>query len=154
MPPDHVALDADGRPHGDGVPALRWRDGTAVHCWRGTVVPASLMVPVRQIILADIQSEPNAQFRRILIERYGTGRFMREAGALPVHQDRCGTLYFLHQEMDEPIAMVRVFNSTPRQDGGIDEHWLRVPPHIATARDAVAWTFGLAAADYYPAAES
>ena len=42
--------------------------------------------------------------------------------------------------------MVEVVNSTPEPDGSRKTYFLRVPPTIGTAREAVAWTFGLGAA--------
>jgi hypothetical protein len=50
--------------------------------------------------------------------------------------------------------MVEVRNSTPEPDGIHKHYWLRVPPHIGSAREAVAWTFGLSAGDYAPLIES
>ena len=39
-------------------------------------------------------------------------------------------------------------------DGAPLEHWIGVPPHVATAREAVAWSFGMGEADYRPAREA
>ena len=50
--------------------------------------------------------------------------------------------------------MVEVRNSTPEPDGSCKTYFLRVPPATRTARAAVAWTFGLGAVEYRPAAQS
>jgi len=50
--------------------------------------------------------------------------------------------------------MVEVRNSTPEPDGSRRTYFLRVPPTMRTAREAVAWTFGLGAVDYRPAVET
>jgi hypothetical protein len=50
--------------------------------------------------------------------------------------------------------MVEVLNSTPEPDGTRRTYFLRVPPEIETAREAVAWTFGMDGAGYAPAVES
>ena len=42
--------------------------------------------------------------------------------------------------------MVEVQNSTPEPDGSYRTYFLRVPNHTFTARDGVAWTFGLSGA--------
>jgi hypothetical protein len=55
---------------------------------------------------------------------------------------------------DEPLQMVRVKNSTPEPDGSYKHYFLRVPPDIATARAAVAWTFGFSSDEYDPSIES
>lgn len=46
--------------------------------------------------------------------------------------------------------MVEVVNSTPEPDGTSRTYWLRVPPATRTAREGVAWTFGVSEADYEP----
>lgn len=51
---------------------------------------------------------------------------------------------------DEPVVMVEVVNSTPEPDGTRRTYWLRVPPRTLTAREGVAWTFGLSAEEYAP----
>ena len=50
--------------------------------------------------------------------------------------------------------MVRVRNSTPEPDGTYKIYRLRVPPWIQTARQAVAWTFGLSEEEYAPLEET
>ena len=50
--------------------------------------------------------------------------------------------------------MVEVVNSTPEPDGSRKTYFLRVPPTITTAREAVAWTFALGAGEYRPAVET
>lgn len=55
---------------------------------------------------------------------------------------------------DEPLVVVMVDNSTPEPDGTRQRFFLRVPPNVRTAREAVAWTFGLDEDDYNPAIES
>ena len=46
--------------------------------------------------------------------------------------------------------MVEVVNSTPEPDGTSRTYWLRVPPATRTAREGIAWTFGLTEAEYHP----
>ena len=55
---------------------------------------------------------------------------------------------------DEPMVMVEVRNSTPEPDGSRKTYFLRVPPRTQTAREGVAWTFGLTADEYVPAVET
>lgn len=50
--------------------------------------------------------------------------------------------------------MVKVVNSTPEPDGSYKDYFLRVPPTITTAHEAVAWTFGKTAETYAPAIET
>jgi hypothetical protein len=55
---------------------------------------------------------------------------------------------------DEPLVVVRVENSTREPDGSKKYYFLRVPPHITRAKEAVAWTFGLDSANYLPKKET
>ncbi len=59
-----------------------------------------------------------------------------------------------YTQEDEPVVMVEVQNSTPEPDGTHKTYFLRVPPTMQTAHEAVAWTFGLGGQQYSPSAES
>lgn len=76
------------------------------------------------------------------------------ATLLWVHRDEWGELYRADMPNEEPLVMVRVINSTPEPDGSFRKHWLRVPPTMHRAREAVAWTFQKAEQDYAPAVET
>ena len=148
--PAEVHRDNVGRLHrGDG-PALAYPDGYALHAWRGMPVPTDLLAELPRLTANRITAEPNAELRRIMLEHYGYERYLREAGARRVHHDECGTLWRLTFRDDEPLTMVEVVNATPEPDGEHRVYWLRVPPRTSTAREGVAWTFGLTAEEYAP----
>jgi hypothetical protein len=48
---------------------------------------------------------------------------------------------------------VEVVNSTAEPDGTFKTYFLSVPPTVSTAREAVAWTFGLSEKEYEPEIE-
>jgi hypothetical protein len=50
--------------------------------------------------------------------------------------------------------MVKVINSTPEPDGRFKDYFLRVPPMMVRARQAVAWTFDKVEHNYAPALET
>jgi hypothetical protein len=154
QPQTVVALDAEGRPHGDNGPALAWADGTHIHAWHGRLVPPDLFDPNRPVTRSRIEHETDPIRRWVLIERYGLGRYLQEAGAAEVERDDCGQLYRLAQRWSEPILAVRVVNHTPEPDGSVRDFWLRVPPTMTTARQAVAWTFDQTVDGYDPVAQS
>lgn len=89
-----------------------------------------------------------------MLERFGSDRYIREIGAVPIHADETGTLYRCALVGDEPLVMVSVLNSTPEPDQPRKQYMLRVPPDMTTAREAVAWTFSLNANEYEPAIET
>jgi hypothetical protein len=83
----------------------------------------------------------------------GEARMIAAAGIEPVHSDTFGDLYLIGPEQN-PLAYVKVQDASPGPDGLHEEHWLSVPSHVATAREAVAWTFGMNESAYRPTAES
>jgi hypothetical protein len=50
--------------------------------------------------------------------------------------------------------MVEVVNATPEPDGTSATYLLRVPPAVSSARQAVAWTFGMPAEDHHSAVQT
>lgn len=63
-------------------------------------------------------------------------------------------LYQKEQKDDEPIVMVHLKNSTAEPDGSIKDYFIRVPPTIRRAGEAVAWTFGMTEQQYQPLVQS
>jgi len=169
--PLRVLRDHQGWPHAETGPALVWGDGLTVHAWHGTTVPAWMIEEPDRITPESIDAERNIEVRRMLLDRYGADRYVRASGATLVHEDETGRLWrktlggepSWHrwrasrrsgEGPDEAMFMVEVRNSTPEPDGTHRTYLLRVPPSVSTAREAVAWTFGLAARDYAPAVET
>ncbi|WP_175409385.1 DUF6745 domain-containing protein [Streptomyces sp. TRM64462] len=148
--PVELHRDEAGRlDRGDG-PALAYPDGFALHAWRGMPVPAEFVATLDTLTPDRIRDEENAELRRVMLEHYGYDRYLRESGAEPVHRDETGVLWRIPLPDDEDVAMVEVVNSTPEPDGTSRTYWLRVPPSTRTAKQGVAWTFGLAADAYEP----
>ncbi|MEU2155162.1 DUF6745 domain-containing protein [Streptomyces sp. NPDC019396] len=148
--PVELHRDEAGRlDRGDG-PALAFADGFALHAWRGMPVAADFLAGLASLTPERIRTEENAELRRVMLEFYGYDRYLAESGARPVHRDETGVLWRIALADDEDVAMVEVVNSTPEPDGTHKTYWLRVPPATRSAREGVAWTFGLDAAAYEP----
>ena len=147
-----VALHQDepGRLHHADGPALAYPDGFALHAWRGMPVPPDFLSRLAGLTPDLIRAEDNAELRRVMLESYGYDRYLAESGAEPVHRDETGVLWRIDLAGDEPVLTVEVVNSTPEPDGTHRVYWLRVPPRTRTAREGVAWTFGLSADEYLP----
>ena len=142
--------DAEHRLHCDDGPAVAYPDGWAIHAWHGLRVEPRLIENPETITIKEIDGESNAELRRVKIERYGRGKFVIDSGAKVIHSDDWGTLYRREMPDSEPLVMVKVVNSTREQDGSCKSYWLRVPPGMQTARQAVAWTFGKEETTYVP----
>ncbi|MFE4379258.1 DUF6745 domain-containing protein [Streptomyces cyaneofuscatus] len=148
--PEVLHRDEAGRlDHGAG-PALAYRDGFALYAWRGMPVPAAFLAELASLTPQRIREEENAELRRVMLEYYGYDRYLTESGAEPVHRDETGILWRIALDGDEDVVMVEVVNSTPEPDGTHRTYWLRVPPATRTAKDGVAWTFGMDGAAYAP----
>ncbi|MGA5067458.1 DUF6745 domain-containing protein [Streptomyces exfoliatus] len=148
--PVELHRDEAGRlDRGDG-PALAFADGFALHAWRGMPVPATFLAGLAGLTPERIRDEENAELRRVMLEYYGYERYLAASGARHEHRDETGVLWRIELADDEDVVMVEVVNSTPEPDGTHRTYWLRVPPGTRTAREGVAWTFGLHADAYEP----
>ena len=89
------------------------------------------------------------------LERFGAERYLTSGNMIKVSEEEgVGELFRRNVPGDEPIMMVRVINTTPEPDGTRKHYFIRVPPGILTAREAVAWTFGLETGEYRPDKET
>jgi hypothetical protein len=147
------------RLHCDDGPAIVWPDGWGLWSSHGTRVTQQIIEHPETLTPKQILEEPNAEVRRVMVERFGADRLMREAQATTLDADadqfgRPRTLLRLPIQGDEDIVMVALVNSTAEPDGHHKDYLLRVPPTVRTCAEAVAWTFDLAPTEYLPAVET
>lgn len=147
--PSEIHMDEQGRLHCPTGPALSYGNDLEVYAWHDTLVPEDVIKAPEKLTAERINKEPNAEIRRVLLERFGQDRFIVDSGLKPVHEDETGQLFKAELEGDEPLAMIRVVDATSKKP-----YWLRVPPTMKTAKEAVAWTFNLKPEDYHPIQES
>jgi hypothetical protein len=155
--------DERDRLHSAEGPALAYRDGWGIWAWHGTRVPKNVIEHPKKITVSQIETEMNAEVRRVMVERMGWERFIREGSLRPVQSDDWGTLYRKDLIGDpEPLMLVKVTNSTPEPDGSYKDYVLRVhhelrplmegnilgEPQKLTALNAIASTFGLRGDEY------
>lgn len=152
--PSLLRRDESNRLHSANGQAITYPDGWGFWCWHGVRVPREVIEAPETLTVEKIQSTLNIETRRVMIERYGQDRYIRDAGAVVLAMDEVGILYNLSQAGDEDFKMVRVLNGTKEPDGSHKEYMLRVPPSITTPKQGIAWTFGVATADYNPLIES
>lgn len=117
--PAEIHVDEQNRPHNDHGPSHRWRDGWALYHVHGVRVAEWIVEHPERITVQAIESETNAEVRRVMTERYGTARYLLDSGAVAVATDDYGVLYRKEVPDDEPIVMVRVLNTTPEPDGSL-----------------------------------
>jgi hypothetical protein len=148
--PNILALDPAGRLHSATGPCLEYPDGWGFYAWHGVRVPQKIILAPEQLTFQDWREAPNMEVRRVIQERLGE-QFMTQVGGMVIDTGPRGTLYEvpLPGNRERTARYVQVQDaSTPRQ------YFLRVPPTIQTAAEAVAWSFGLSVEDYGPAQET
>jgi hypothetical protein len=142
-PPTKIVRDEEHRLHCEGGPALLYGDGFGLWSWHGVRVSKDVIENPETITISQILQENNQEIRRVMLEKYGWIKVLRDLKAKTVHQDCYGTLYETDRikeylEGEDAVAKY-VFVKDPSTNR---EYALRVPPTIQTAKAAVAWTFG------------
>lgn len=149
--PHLLSRDAEGFLHSATGKCLEYRDGWGFYAWHGVRVPERVILAPETLTREDFLSEQDVEVRRVIQERMGE-RFVSELGGVVIDAGPRGTLYEVALPEDDPEQVARYVRvqdaSTFRQ------YFLRVPPTVQTAAEAVAWTFQVAAEDYHPAQET
>ena len=152
--PEEIHIEND-RLHCATGPAIKFRgDDTSCNIWRWKGIAVSEKIIKKQFCAGAISKENNAEVRRAMLEIYGEINYLQDTNAEVVSTDEFGTLYRAPIEGDEPLMMVKVVNSTLEADGSTKDYFLRVPPTMTTAKEAVAWTFDLRPGEYIPLVET
>jgi hypothetical protein len=146
--PSLLRGDANDRLHDAGGPALRFPDGWAVWAWKGVEVPRWLIEQPEKITLKSIDDEVDVQVRRCMIEIMTPQAYVAQGGAVRVAEDETGILWRKTWLAFDAWAAVEVINATPEPDGTHKHFFLQVPANLQTAREAVAWTYGMEADAY------
>lgn len=121
-PTVHVERTTQGarRLHNEAYAALE-SDVENIYFWHGVLVPAFVVVRPDWITLKHIEGETNAEVRRIMIERYGYERYLRESDAKLI--DSCQDDHKLKGMRTAKlwnaggIVFLDLLNSTPEPDG-------------------------------------
>jgi hypothetical protein len=116
--------------------------------WRGVPIDARIAFQPETITASEVLDQPNAELRRVLLERMGYDAFLSQAHAqtLDADRDKGGERRLLKVDLagDEPLVCVSVIcPSTGRQ------YLIRVPPATRTCRQAAAWIAGFDNPDDY-----
>jgi hypothetical protein len=149
--PTILSRDVAGQPHSTTGPAVQYADGWGFWARHGVHVPAWVAeCPAEELTRDDFFAASNAEVRRVIQERMGE-RFLWTIGARFINSGPRSILY----EVDLPYEHEPVARYVELRDSSSERiYYLRVPPTIQTAEEAVAWTFGLNADEYGPAQES
>jgi hypothetical protein len=147
--PAILCQDARGRLHSPKGPAIAYPDGWSAYAWKGVLVPRWIVERPEFVTVRSIAAAQDPQIRRCMIEVMTPERFIAEGGAYRVAQDETGVLWRQRWRW-EAWAAVEVINGTPEENGTRKRYFLQVPANMRTAREAVAWTYGLSEQRYRP----
>ena len=159
--PSAIRVDERDRLHGEGVPAVEYRDGWGMWIWHD--VDATEAVIKGDFGKAEFLAERNAEVRRVMAEVKGWEWMLEELGGQRGATDEYGTLWTIDlstgleidNEWDRPqvALVVDVLNSTPEPDGTIKRYLLSVDPEACAGlspTDCIGWTFSLPPGAYRP----
>ncbi len=138
---------------GSGITTLPEGHGFVLR-WRGVRVSDRLAFSPQALTGQDILDLDNVELRRIMIERLGYTALIQQIGGLVRDRDTDAggerQLIYIPFEDDEPVVVVKLVCPST---GHV--HILRVPPHMRSCRQAVAWIAGFDdPADYHPIVEA
>lgn len=136
----HQIQEASGRLqlHRSDGPAMQYRNGDATWWIRGVRVNEQIVIRPETLLPRNIQAERNAEVRRVMIDRFGRDRYLRESGARLI--DECPT--------DHPIKGLRtaklwatgddiwldLLTSTSKSDGSSKRHVLPIDGSVYGGR--------------------
>jgi hypothetical protein len=148
--PRLLARDGAGQLHCEAGKCIEYGDGWGFYAWHGVRVPQKVILAPQTLTARDFFRARDLEVRRVIQERMGE-RFASAMGGNVIDTSLRGALYEVNLpgDPDRRARYVRVRDASTGR-----EYYLRVPPGISTVDEAIAWTFGVAAEDYQPAAET
>lgn len=153
--PIYISMDDDHRLHNEERKAIEYSDGFGIYSWHGVMVPRHIIEEPDKLTTDMVLKEENQEVRRVMLERYGYERLLRELEAVEECIDSFGTLLSTtrlgeYLDGEDDVAKFVLVN-----DSSTDRRYvLRVDPRSSTAHDGVASTFGRTADQYNPIQEA
>jgi len=138
--PSVLHVDAEGNLHCEDGPAIAYGEGAfKLYFWHGVSVEEYIIERPEEITADKITTERNAEVVRVMVDRYGAGKYLTEINATEVGAPFNGSqLYEAEFHDGTSIARVRAINSTPEPDGTSKIYWLKVPTGCSCAQEALA----------------
>jgi internalin A len=133
--PRHLRFDSQNRLHAEGEPAIEFADGWSFYYYHGVRLPEKYAkFHPNQWQSKWLLTEENAEVRRVLIQGIGYDRICQELQAKQIDSWQEYALLQIDKADVEPICLLKM---TCPSTGFI--HALRVPPNLASAREAIGW---------------
>jgi hypothetical protein len=149
--PSELHLNAQGNLHNEDGPAMLFADGFGLWAIHGVVVPREVIEHPEHITAKLALKEENSEIRRVMCERMGWDKFIKDAGLALV--DECDdpgnpsqviSLYDTPEKIEgQPVRLFHCVNGTPKPNGEVPQYGITVPVTIATALEAAALIAGM-----------
>jgi hypothetical protein len=153
VPFPRIRYDRQYRLHSEHEAAIVWIDGVREYWWHGVRTNSQITLRPESLTVQQIMGVRNIELRRVMIERFGLERLIKESSAEVIHSDQDyeskRRLLRINVAGDEPIFAVSVVCPSTQRN-----YFLRVPPTMRSVEEAIAWTFGLSKDQYRPIVES
>jgi hypothetical protein len=141
LAPDVVSADGWGRLHCGTGPALRYPEGWALYAWKGTPVPAWIVMQPDRITLQWIDAQIDPRIRHAMIDILTPLQFIAAGGAERAASDTSGTLW--KRTWTHRGTVIDAWAAVEAVETARQERMLRcVPADIETPREALAWLRG------------
>ena len=86
--PERVLLNERGRIHCEDGPAISYRSGLLdIYAIHGVRVTKQVVMEPETLTVEQIKGEPNAEIRRIMIDRLGVGKYAEKTKAVVIDRD-------------------------------------------------------------------
>ena len=144
--PAEIHKDEQNRPHNEFGPSHRWRDGWELYYWHGVKVPKEWIVE-RNISASEAINWPNVEQPQAACEIIGWSKVLDELDAKVLDTDEDPEIGVL-LEAQIPDSGRERFLSVKCGTGR--RFVIPVPPHVKTAHEANAWTYGLDKLSFKP----
>ena len=156
--PTRIMWYRDGRKHGLDADI----HGSITYYYENIRIPPKYHQAVSDpelLTVEEVLKHPNQEVRYVGMRIVGFERVMKSKNCKIIHRDpsKGQILFTISGIFDEPVAYVKVINSTAEPDGSFKNYFLCVPPPsegITDCQKAVAWTFRMTADEYMPSQET
>jgi hypothetical protein len=132
--PTQLHVDTQGRLHNETGPAMLFSDGFSLYSYHGILVDKQIIESPETITLSQIKKEDNSEIKRILTERYGYERYLRESKAKlidqrPENDPQVGLRTAKLWRIDDQV-LLDLLNSTPEPDGSVKRYVIPINPDL------------------------
>src|SRR3990167_3453560 len=149
VPTPLVLIDERNRFHSTEKPAIRWKNGHEFYYIHGVNVDEKIVKYPEKLTKKDWINQTNLEVRRIIQDRMPN--FVEKIGAKSINYAKGYELF----EIDVNPDPEKIAHYLKMKDTSTDRiYYLRVPPNINNAPDALAWSFNLSVEEYKPIQES